>query len=81
MPFNYMLHIKMYENIARSRLFCRIAKRSVINLQIDALFVGLGALRVETIILKAQICIHPPIQRVDFLAKVTSRCALNLEVR
>ena len=29
-PFNRTLRIKMYKNIARSRLFCRIAKRSII---------------------------------------------------
>ena len=30
-PFDRTLRIKMYKNIARSRLFCRIAKRSIIR--------------------------------------------------
>ena len=31
-PFNRILGIKMYKNIARSRLFCRIAKSSIADL-------------------------------------------------
>ena len=31
-PFNQTLRLKMYKNKARSRLFCRIAKRSIIDL-------------------------------------------------
>ena len=38
MPFNRILRIKMYKNIARSRLFCGIAKRSLSHIFAVALW-------------------------------------------
>ena len=32
-PLNRTSHVKMYENIARSRPFCRIAERSIVEVK------------------------------------------------
>ena len=74
-PLYRTSRIKLYKNIARSRLFCRIAKRSIpkcpliINLSIYTSFVDTGALSVEKLILRVQICRHHQARAVAFWHK------------
>ena len=49
------------------------------NLTIDMMFVGIGALSAEILILQAQICIHLHANAVAFLPKDNSRSTLRSE--